>query len=957
MADDGAQVGRIRTKEKLFGGKKTTREALDSGFSGEEQAALGAVQDLFDGVRDNIVAGVDSLGEFFDQDLSGRFADTFTANFDISGTGEEFTQAVAEWVQTTSAEAMSTAIGLIDPATIDTAYERLVLETLQAANGNLDAVLPYLNALAGIRDSFVTLNVDTELLTANMIDAAGGMAQLQASLSTYYQEFYSEGERQAALVSDAQATAASMFEELSMAVPQTREQFRTLVESLRATDDGADSALGSLLSMSGTMDTIFDDLEGGAKRVAESTSRVADSAMRAAHSGDFVQEVFHGVEGTSKVLTNGQIELGREEEKLANETKRLKEEWEKFTGSFADFKGQIGHDYMGVPTLADGLEDLARNAGMGSAEAAKFISSLSPEQFADYAKKFGVSKDALLSASGVALESLKSIESGLADFKTQIGHDYLGVPALADNLVRLARGAGMGAAEASRFINSLSPEKLSEYADKFGVTEQELIGAADTALSELDRLGTGLNSLANNIAAAQAHIDATRASLAETDAALAEGLETLTGAAMSRLDDAVSAEKAALGEQLDARKTALDARLSDELAALDSAHAARIEALDAEKGRAEENLNRIRSIADALRGAMDSVVVESEQLTRARRQAAQAQLSVWARGGALPGGDALSDALKAVSGDSRQLFGTFEEYARSQGRTVGDIQSLAARAEAQVSNEERMVSALEWQRENLPAQYDAARLAAQEQHDSALAAEQEQHDAQIAEFEALKTSAVEQFNALLGIESGTLGVQAAVDNVGAALELYSSAISAGFAVQAETTATLQADIQAGIAERQSLSAQLSALEAAQIATSAAVADTAMQLQAGQAGLIGATGVIAKNEGDGSFSALAGGGQFKAPGFASGGDFAGGLRIVGEDGPELEVTGPARIFSASDTRNILSGDGDNSALIAEIRILRQSLESGQFAVAKNTGRAAKMLERWDGDGMPETRVVA
>lgn len=45
-----------------------------------------------------------------------------------------------------------------------------------------------------------------------------------------------------------------------------------------------------------------------------------------------------------------------------------------------------------------------------------------------------------------------------------------------------------------------------------------------------------------------------------------------------------------------------------------------------------------------------------------------------------------------------------------------------------------------------------------------------------------------------------------------------------------------------------------------------------------------------------------------PSFASGGMHRGGLRIVGERGPELEATGPARIWSADQTRNALSGGG-------------------------------------------------
>ena len=53
----------------------------------------------------------------------------------------------------------------------------------------------------------------------------------------------------------------------------------------------------------------------------------------------------------------------------------------------------------------------------------------------------------------------------------------------------------------------------------------------------------------------------------------------------------------------------------------------------------------------------------------------------------------------------------------------------------------------------------------------------------------------------------------------------------------------------------------------------------------------------------------GGGIFGSVfGFASGGHHRGGARIVGENGPELEITGPSRIYSSRDTRRILGAAG-------------------------------------------------
>lgn len=86
-----------------------------------------------------------------------------------------------------------------------------------------------------------------------------------------------------------------------------------------------------------------------------------------------------------------------------------------------------------------------------------------------------------------------------------------------------------------------------------------------------------------------------------------------------------------------------------------------------------------------------------------------------------------------------------------------------------------------------------------------------------------------------------------------------------------------------------------------------------------------------------------------PGFATGGDFAGGLRIVGENGPELEATGPSRIFNANQTRNMMGG----SEMMAELRALREevaNLRAEARATASNTAKIVRQGDRMEVDGM-------
>ena len=93
--------------------------------------------------------------------------------------------------------------------------------------------------------------------------------------------------------------------------------------------------------------------------------------------------------------------------------------------------------------------------------------------------------------------------------------------------------------------------------------------------------------------------------------------------------------------------------------------------------------------------------------------------------------------------------------------------------------------------------------------------------------------------------------------------------------------------------------------------------------------------------------------FSIPGFADGGMHSGGLRIVGENGPELEATGASRIYNADQTASILSG----GAVAEEVAALRSEMKAALYQIAKNTGKTTDQLNRWDGDGMPEVRVLA
>jgi hypothetical protein len=95
-----------------------------------------------------------------------------------------------------------------------------------------------------------------------------------------------------------------------------------------------------------------------------------------------------------------------------------------------------------------------------------------------------------------------------------------------------------------------------------------------------------------------------------------------------------------------------------------------------------------------------------------------------------------------------------------------------------------------------------------------------------------------------------------------------------------------------------------------------------------------------------------------PGFAAGGMFSGGPRIVGENGPELEVTGPSRIYSNRDTANMFR-DPELAASVdglrREVSGMRSEQLQIQVEISKNVKRMYDIERKWDTDGLPPERV--
>jgi hypothetical protein len=300
-------------------------------------------------------------------------------------------------------------------------------------------------------------------------------------------------------------------------------------------------------------------------------------------------------------------------------------------------------------------------------------------------------------------------------------------------------------------------------------------------------------------------------------------------------------------------------------------------------------VSKLQSLSQSLSSTLDSIKSPDQQaLARAAAQSQiRAVLTSVKAGGALPDADSLKNALSAVAKDSTDQFATNQEYLRDLYQTQNDIGQLSDITDDQFSVEQKALAAAQDQLDRL---------------DAIVANGQEQLD-------ALKGQSI----ATLSLAQAVAGLQTAVGSAQA--NPYVGATSS--IADAYMQLLGRAPDAAGLAYWQ-------------------------QAIAGGTSLAQVRALI---EDSAEYKKLKG-----IPGFASGGDFAGGWRVVGENGPELEATGPSRIFNASQTSDLFSRLNSpasrNDVLVAEIRALRSEvseLRKVNAKTAQNTGRHADMFD--------------
>lgn len=150
------------------------------------------------------------------------------------------------------------------------------VDLVSASAEQLSAVLNELSIVSTLRPALERVNLSADLASKTLVDAAGGLDALSSNLSSYYEGYFSAAEKTARLGNDLN----KQFAALGLTMPQTRAQFRALVESIDKTGVAGSQTLARLLSLSTVFGQWADAVNGATSSVAASMQQLIADARR-----------------------------------------------------------------------------------------------------------------------------------------------------------------------------------------------------------------------------------------------------------------------------------------------------------------------------------------------------------------------------------------------------------------------------------------------------------------------------------------------------------------------------------------------------------------------------------------------------------------------------------------------------------------------------------------------------
>ena len=416
-----------------------------------------------------------------------------------------------------------------------------------------------------------------------------------------------------------------------------------------------------------------------------------------------------------------------------------------------------------------------------------------------------------------------------------------------------------------------------------------------------------------------------------------ESAKAISSAFLEVTSASVDTNLAALARSVDAEKVLLQKSYDNSVKTIQDKLALDREAANLQKEAATTSLQQIQSIFDTLNSTLKIV----QPMTRdAAQNILRSALALSNAGGSLKDIAGLADALQAVTVVNDSVYATLQDQKRDQGLTANTLTALKSNAGGQVSVAKLTLDAIT---KTIKAIEDTA--------STALKALEKAHTEEVARLDGILKAAQDQLDAINGVNKSVLSIVDALTALTASL----SALKANPVVQATKTITDtyqsslgRAPDQAGldywkgqVAGGTSVTQVVDAIKNSDEAKIAAIYQSVLGRTPDAAGMEYWLNDLKSGQ---SITDI----QKNFEANRINGSHADGLDRVPFDNYVANLHAGERVLTAKQAK-----EADTTA--EEIRQMRADMNAALLSIAQNTGKTAKTMSKFDGDGMPATRT--
>lgn len=963
-----ATVGSINATLKAVGSAATL-----TGFSAGYESSGNDHGGVFAG-------GVLSTGQSFGE--SGRDFNSHGSPFETTSTNspdaKTAIQNFALDLQQATIQALQSAIDV--PKVVADVLRGVDAESLtsDASTALLNQVGAIVTTVNGFRDSLKQLpfealkNISFDA-AAGLIAAAGGLDKLSANLSSYYDNFYTSEEKTATLTANVKAVFASIgavMPDLTQGAEKARAEYRKMVDdSFKDTSPAGQAATATLLAVNAAFAQLTPAAEAADKAITSAGDSLAATNAEYQKQIDALTKAalplaqqraleVKGMDASTLALyqqleaLNAQAAAAKSAadaaQVLANTNKSVQDQIDALIASGQSLDQQRQAELVGLDASTAALKlrlfalqdektlsEAATKAAKDAADASAALAKQQQEAFATAVQAYNAAVGNVASATQTAAGAYQAFVSTVSAATETLSSAGRAITDKYSAALAAQQTADKAVADARATLT----EAYVQSSDKVAAAQQKVIDVNKAIADSARKLAGDLNGFLDTFSTTEIAGASRREQLAAREsqfagqAALAGAGDATAAASLPEIATALLTLKKGLTTdpiELALASAAIRSKIADVAAAVgakagpagpDSAQ----DQVSAAMKDLASALEEQKNLADAVATAGASLTAANTDILAGYKNAVAAQ----------------SDAGKEVKYWSDVLTSvgvTFDATSNSLERSGQSLVDQYHKAEADLAKANSDLSAANLIKGDLELRQTTALESFADQVaqlNSAVAALAAATIAKAAATAAISTAPAA--SAFVGpiAPGGPASPSADMTQPGSLSSLgpVTPSVSGTPASNVETINLLSTD---------------SIVRSWYENNPNAIKNPGLDDISYWVNRIAATNMdAAKLSFSGTVAAITGTSPLNIRAFEGGGDHFGGVRLVGEKGPELEFTGPSRIWSADQTRRILGGGSDASVLAKKFDLFLVQiggLRAEVRAVAGHTAKTSKDISR-------------